>query len=74
MTRTAVFAREQLRAPFALALLISVPVVFVAASAGVLSDFADALGGTLAGDAASSLGAGWAAAFIAGTLGFFQAV
>jgi len=73
MTRTATFAREQLRAPFTLVLLIAVPVIFVAASAGVLSDFADALGGSLAGEAASALGAGWAAAFIAGTLGFFQA-
>lgn len=73
MTRTATFAREQLRAPFTLVLLVAVPAVFVAASAGVLSDFADALGGSLAGDAASALGAGWAAAFIAGTLGFFQA-
>jgi hypothetical protein len=73
MTRTAAFAREQLRAPFALTLLVAVPAVFVVASAGVLSDFARALGGSLGGDAASALGAGWAAAFIAGTLGFFQA-
>jgi hypothetical protein len=73
MTRTAAFAREQLRAPFTLALLVAVPAVFVFVSAGVLSDFADALGGKLAGDAASTLSAGWAAAFIAGTLGFFQA-
>jgi len=73
MTRTATFAREQLRAPFTLVLLVAVPAIFVAASASVLSDFADALGGSLAGNAASALGAGWAAAFIAGTLGFFQA-
>jgi hypothetical protein len=73
MTRTAAFAREQLRSPSNLALLIAVPAVFVFASAGVLSDFAEALGGSLAGDAASALGAGWAAAFIAGTLGFFAA-
>jgi hypothetical protein len=73
MTRTAAFAREQLRAPFTLVLLVAVPAVFVGASAGVLSDFARALGGGLPGDAASALGAGWAAAFIAGTLGFFQA-
>jgi hypothetical protein len=73
MTRTAAFAREQLRAPFTIALLIAIPALFVAASAGVLSDFAEALGGKLAGDAASALGAGWSAAFIAGTLGFFQA-
>lgn len=73
MTRTAVFAREQLRAPFTLALLVTVPALFVIASAGVLSDFASALGGSLAGDAAVALSAGWAAAFVSGTLGFFQA-
>jgi len=74
MTRTAAFTREQLRAPFTLVLLVAVPVVFVVASAGVLGDFARAQGGSLAADAASSLSAGWAAAFIAGTLGFFAAV
>ncbi len=73
MTRTAAFAREQLRAPFTLVLLIAVPALFVTASAGVLSEFARALGGRLGGDAAAALGAGWAAAFISGTLGFYQA-
>jgi len=73
VTRTAVFAREQLRAPLTLALLIAIPALFVVSAAGALSDFADALGGRLAGDAAVALSAGWAAAFIAGTLGFFQA-
>jgi hypothetical protein len=73
VTRALTFAREQLRTPFTLALLVAIPALFVVASAGVLSDFARALGGSLAGDAASALGAGWAAAFVAGTLGFFQA-
>ena len=73
MTRTVVFAREQLRAPFTLALLVAIPALFVVSAAGVLSDFASALGGTLAGDAAVALSAGWAAAFISGALGFFQA-
>jgi len=73
MTRTVVFAREQLRAPFTLALLVAIPALFVVSAAGVLSDFADALGGSLAGAAAVALSAGWAAAFISGTLGFFQA-
>ena len=73
MSAATIFMREQLRAPFTLTLLIVIPIVFVAASADVLADFAEALGGRLAGDAASALGAGWAAAFIAGTLGFFQA-
>ena len=69
----AAFAREHLRAPITLALLIAIPAVFVWAAASVLGDFARALGGDLAGDGASALGAGWSAAFIAGTLGFFQA-
>jgi hypothetical protein len=73
MTRTVVFAREQLRAPFTLALLVVIPALFVVSAAGVLSDFASALGGALAGEAAVALSAGWAAAFISGTLGFFQA-
>lgn len=73
MTRTVVFAREQLRARFTLALLVAIPALFVVSAAGVLSDFAAALGGSLAGDAAVALSAGWAAAFISGALGFFQA-
>jgi hypothetical protein len=73
VTRTVVFAREQLRAPFTLALLVGVPALFVVAAAGVLSDFATALGGSLAGDAAVALSAGWAAALVSGALGYFQA-
>ena len=72
MKRTRTFALEQLRAPFTLALLLVVPALFVVAASGALSDFADALGGSLADDAAVALGAGWSAAFVAGTLGFFQ--
>jgi hypothetical protein len=73
MTRAVVFAREQLRAPFTLALLVAIPALFVVSAAGVLSDFASVLGGSLAGDAAVALSAGWAAAFVSGALGFFQA-
>src|SRR5215217_2792093 len=73
MSRTPVFAREQLRAPFTLVLLLAIPALFVISAAGALSDFAGALGGSLAADAAVGLSAGWAAAFIAGALGFFQA-
>ena len=73
MTRTAVFTREQLRAPFTLALLVAAPALFVVSAAGALSDFADALGGSLAGEAAVVLSAGWAAGLISGALGFFQA-
>jgi len=71
--RTIVFAREQLRARFTLVLLVAIPALFVVSAAGVLADFAGALGGSLAGDAAVALSAGWAAAFVSGTLGFFQA-
>jgi hypothetical protein len=73
VSRTVVFAREQLRAPFTLALLVAIPALFVIAAAGALSDFATALGGSLVGNAAVALSAGWAAAFISGALGFFQA-
>ncbi len=71
--RAALFLREPLRSPLTLALLVTVPALFVIAAADVLSDFARVLGGSLAGDAAVALGAGWAAAFVAGTLGFFEA-
>ena len=74
MTRTATFAREQLRAPFTLALIVVVPALFVVSASGALSDFASALGGSIAGDAAVALSAGWAAAFVSGALGFFAAV
>src|SRR4051794_25195658 len=70
MTRTAIFAREQLRAPVHARLAVAVPALFVISAAGVLSDFASVLGGSLGGDAAVALSAGWAAALISGTLGF----
>jgi hypothetical protein len=73
VSRTVAFAREQLRARFTLVLLIAIPALFVVSAAGVLSDFAGALGGSLAGDASVALSAGWAAAFISGALGYFQA-
>lgn len=73
MTRAVVFAREQLRTPFTLALLVLIPALFVISAASVLSDFAGILGGSLASDAAVALSAGWAAAFVAGTLEFFEA-
>ena len=69
---TLIFVREQLRSPLNLALLVSLPFLFVVAAAGVLGEFADALGGSLVADASTALGAGWSAAFISGTLGFFQ--
>lgn len=66
------FLREQLRAPLTLVLLVAIPVFFVLIFASVLGEFADALGGSLAGQAATSISAGWAAAFLSGMLGFFQ--
>jgi hypothetical protein len=66
------FVREHLRAPLTLALLVLIPALFVVSSAAVLSEFAGALGGAVSGASASALGAGWAAAFLAGALGFFQ--
>ena len=66
------FVREQLRAPLTLALLVMIPVFFVLIFAGVLGQFAEALGGTLATQAATAISAGWAAAFLSGALAFFQ--
>ncbi len=64
------FAREQLRAPLTLFLLIAVPVFFVLIFAGVLGEFSKALGGSLATRSATAISAGWAAAFLSGTLAF----
>src|SRR5262245_32524260 len=66
------FIREQLRAPLTLVLLVAIPAFFVLIFAGVLGEFARALGGTLASNSATAISAGWAAAFLSGTLGFFQ--
>lgn len=74
MNETRIFLREHARAPITLVLLVALPVLFVLLASNVLGEFADVLGGSLMASAASSLGAGWAAAFIAGSLGFFQIV
>ncbi len=66
------FVREQLRAPLTLVLLVAIPAFFVLIFASVLGEFAEALGGTLASQSATAISAGWAAAFLAGALGFFQ--
>ena len=68
------FTREHLRAPLTISLLVALPAVFVVASAAGLGSVARALGGDVAGHAATALGAGWSAAFLAGALGFFQTV
>jgi hypothetical protein len=66
------FVREQLRAPLTLVLLVAVPVFFVLIFAGVLGEFSKVLGGTLQTRSATAISAGWAAAFLSGTLAFFQ--
>ena len=66
------FTREHLRTRLNLILLIAIPALFVMLAASVLGDFASALGGKLAGQGATALGAGWAAAYLSGVLGFFQ--
>ncbi|HEX6455978.1 MAG TPA: hypothetical protein VF009_05610 [Solirubrobacterales bacterium] len=66
------FVREHLRAPLTLALLVAIPAFFVLIFASVLGDFAEALGGTLQRQSATAISAGWAAAFLSGTLAFFQ--
>ena len=66
------FTREHLRTRLNLVLLVTIPAVFVLLAASVLGDFATALGGRLAGQGATTLGAGWAAAYLAGVLGFFE--
>lgn len=69
---TGSFVREQLRAPLTLVLLVVIPAFFVLIFASVLGEFSRALGGTLRSRSASAISAGWATAFLAGTLAFFQ--
>jgi len=66
------FVREQMRAPLTLVLLVAIPAFFVLIFASVLGEFSKALGGTLASQSATAISAGWAAAFLSGTLAFFQ--
>jgi hypothetical protein len=66
------FVREQLRAPLTLVLLVAIPAFFVLVFAGVLGQFSQALGGTLVSQSATAISAGWAAAFLSGSLAFFQ--
>jgi len=66
------FVREQLRAPLTLVLLVAIPVFFVLIFASVLGEFSKALGGTLATRSATAISAGWATAFMSGTLAFFM--
>lgn len=68
------FVREHLRTRLTLVLLVAIPIFFVLIFASVLGEFSTALGGTLAGQAATAISAGWAAAFLAGALAFFEVV
>ena len=66
------FLREQIRAPLNLVLLVAIPLFFVLIFASILDQFAKALGGDLMSGGGASISAGWAAAFLCGTLAFFQ--
>lgn len=74
MTGTLVrrYLSEYARRPLNLALLVVVPVIFVAMSAGAIADFARILGGGAGVDQVEVATAGWAAAFLAGVSGFFH--
>ncbi|MCC6498113.1 MAG: hypothetical protein IT193_17820 [Propionibacteriaceae bacterium] len=63
-SRSVTFAREQLRSPFSVVLLVAVPVMFVLVADEVLAQFSTALGGDLQGRVATVLAAGWSAAFV----------
>ena len=74
MTRTVVFAREQLRAPFTLALLVAIPALFVVVGGRRAQRLRRARSAARSpATRRSRSSAGWAAAFISGALGFFQA-
>lgn len=63
---------EYARRPINVALLLIVPVIFVAVAADALSDFAEVLGAQGEVVELQSVVAGWAAAFLAGVSGFFH--
>lgn len=66
------FIREHLRERVTVVMMIVIPALFVLMSASVLEEFSNSLGGSAAGVSATALGAGWAAGFLGGILGFFQ--
>lgn len=66
------FVREHLREPLTIALLVVIPIFFILIFASVIGEFAQALGGSLVGVATATISAGWAAAFLCGTLAYFQ--
>lgn len=68
------FLVEYARRPLNVVLLVVVPVVFVAMSAGALGDFARILGGQAGAGQLEVATAGWAASFLAGVATFFHVV
>ncbi len=66
------YLAEYSRRPINLALLVVVPVIFVALAAGTIADFAAIVGGVGEVDQLAAPTAGWAAAFLAGVAGFFH--
>ena len=66
------FLREYRRRPLNIVLLLAVPVAIVLLSAGVIAEFAAILGSDAELGAVEAATAGWAAALLAGTAGYFQ--
>lgn len=69
---TSDFVRQQLRNTVTVVMLLLIPVMFVLLAANALEELSSSLGGDVAGSAATALGAGWAAGFLGGVLGYFQ--
>lgn len=69
---TSDFVRQQARTRVTVVMLVVIPMLFVLLASSVLGEFSKSLGGSAAGQSASALGAGWAAGFLGGILGFFQ--
>ncbi|HET6876696.1 MAG TPA: hypothetical protein VFH38_04150 [Jatrophihabitans sp.] len=69
---TSEFVRQHVRNRVTLVMLVVIPALFVVFAASALGELSKSLGGDVTGSAATSLGAGWASAFLGGILGFFQ--
>lgn len=66
------YVLEYSRRPLNVVLLAAVPVVFVTLSAGAIADFGRILGAETTSGQLEVATAGWAAAFLAGVVGFFH--
>lgn len=66
------FLAEYARKPINVALLVTVPILFVTLAAGALADFAKAVGTFDEARQLAAPTAAWAAAFLAGVAGFFH--